>query len=103
MADAPAVLFDVDGTLVDSNYLHVYAWTRAFHEAGIAAESWRIHRSIGMDGGRLIESLLYNVSPRDPAVFTATAVALFGVATFACWLPARRAARVSPVEALRAD
>jgi putative ABC transport system permease protein len=54
-------------------------------------------------GGRLIESLLYNVSPRDPAVFTATAVALFGVATFACWLPARRAARVSPVEALRAD
>ena len=54
-------------------------------------------------GGRLIESLLYNVSPRDPAVFTATAVALFGVATLACWLPARRAARVSPVEALRAD
>ncbi|WP_123028959.1 HAD family hydrolase [Mycolicibacterium stellerae] len=57
MADTPAVLFDVDGTLVDSNYLHVYAWTRAFHEAGIAVESWRIHRSIGMDGDRLIQSL----------------------------------------------
>jgi HAD superfamily hydrolase (TIGR01493 family) len=57
MADKPAVLFDVDGTLVDSNYLHVYAWTRAFQEAGIAVESWRIHRSIGMDGARLIESL----------------------------------------------
>jgi HAD superfamily hydrolase (TIGR01493 family) len=57
MADKPAVLFDVDGTLVDSNYLHVYAWTRAFQEAGIAVESWRIHRSIGMDGSRLIESL----------------------------------------------
>ena len=57
MVDAPAVLFDVDGTLVDSNYLHVYAWTRAFQEAGIAVESWRIHRSIGMDGARLIESL----------------------------------------------
>jgi putative ABC transport system permease protein len=54
-------------------------------------------------GGRLIESLLFNVSPRDPAVFTTTAVALLGVATLACWLPARRAARVSPVEALRAD
>jgi putative ABC transport system permease protein len=54
-------------------------------------------------GGRLIESLLYNVSPRDPAIFTSTAVTLFGVATLACWLPARRAARVSPVEALRAD
>jgi HAD superfamily hydrolase (TIGR01549 family) len=57
MVDKPAVLFDVDGTLVDSNYLHVYAWTRAFQEAGIAVESWRIHRSIGMDGARLIESL----------------------------------------------
>jgi HAD superfamily hydrolase (TIGR01493 family) len=57
MADVPAVLFDVDGTLVDSNYLHVHAWTRAFQEAGIAVESWRIHRSIGMDGARLITSL----------------------------------------------
>ena len=57
MADAPAVLFDVDGTLVDSNYLHVHAWTRAFADAGIAVESWRIHRSIGMDGTRLIRSL----------------------------------------------
>jgi putative ABC transport system permease protein len=54
-------------------------------------------------GGRLIASLLYDVSPRDPAVFAATAVTLFGVAILACWLPARRAARVSPVEALRAD
>jgi ABC-type antimicrobial peptide transport system permease subunit len=54
-------------------------------------------------GGRLIASLLYDVSPRDPAVFAATAVTLFGVAVLACWLPARRAARVSPVEALRAD
>jgi putative ABC transport system permease protein len=54
-------------------------------------------------GGRLMSSLLYDVSPRDPAVFAATAVTLFGVATLACWLPARRAAHVSPVEALRAD
>ena len=57
MVEVPAVLFDIDGTLVDSNYLHVYAWTRAFQEAGIAVESWRIHRSIGMDGTRLIQSL----------------------------------------------
>ena len=53
----PAVLFDIDGTLVDSNYLHIHAWCRAFNDVGIAVESWRIHRSIGMDGARLIKSL----------------------------------------------
>lgn len=54
---APAVLFDIDGTLVDSNYLHVHAWCRAFGDAGIAVESWRVHRAIGMDGARLVKSL----------------------------------------------
>jgi HAD superfamily hydrolase (TIGR01493 family) len=53
----PAVLFDVDGTLVDSNYLHVHAWCRAFDEAGLAVETWRVHRSIGMDGAELIRTL----------------------------------------------
>ena len=52
-----AVLFDVDGTLVDSNYLHVHAWYRAFREAGVDVEAWRIHRSIGMDGSTLVKSL----------------------------------------------
>lgn len=56
-ANPHAVLFDVDGTLVDSNYLHVHAWCRAFGEAGIEVESWRVHRSIGMDGSRLVQSL----------------------------------------------
>ena len=56
-AQRTAVLFDIDGTLVDSNYLHVHAWCRAFNDVGIAAESWRIHRSIGMDGSILVESL----------------------------------------------
>ena len=57
MPKPPAVLFDIDGTLVDSNYLHVHAWARAFDEVGLAVDSWRIHRSIGMDGARLLESL----------------------------------------------
>ncbi|WKG05384.1 HAD family hydrolase [Mycolicibacterium sp. HK-90] len=52
-----AVLFDVDGTLVDSNYLHVHAWARAFREQNIDVESWRIHRSIGMDGSTLVKAL----------------------------------------------
>ncbi|MDT5134087.1 MAG: hypothetical protein QOE41_3398 [Mycobacterium sp.] len=57
---SPAVLFDIDGTLVDSNYLHVHAWSRAFHEAGVEAAAWRIHRSIGMDGSRLVDALSGN-------------------------------------------
>ncbi len=53
----PAVLFDVDGTLVDSNYLHVYAWQRAFDAEGISVAAWRIHRGIGMDGSKLVRAL----------------------------------------------
>lgn len=53
----PAVLFDVDGTLIDSNYLHVHAWQRAFAEAGLSVEAWRVHRSIGMDGSTLVSTL----------------------------------------------
>ncbi len=56
-SEARAVLFDVDGTLVDSNYLHVHSWQRAFAEVGIDVETWRIHRSIGMDGSTLVRSL----------------------------------------------
>ena len=54
----PAILFDIDGTLVDSNYLHVHAWQRAFAEVGVDVESWRIHRGIGMDGSSLLDELL---------------------------------------------
>jgi HAD superfamily hydrolase (TIGR01509 family) len=57
MTPIPAVLFDIDGTLVDSNYLHVHAWQRAFTELGLEVQSWRIHRCIGMDGSTLIEEL----------------------------------------------
>jgi HAD superfamily hydrolase (TIGR01509 family) len=53
----PAVLFDVDGTLVDSNYLHVYAWQRAFDSEDISVPAWHIHRCIGMDGSKLVRTL----------------------------------------------
>jgi putative ABC transport system permease protein len=59
--------------------------------------------SVAFTGSRLIESLLYGVSPRDPSVFAAATLLLFGVALFACWLPARRAARLNPIDALRAE
>ena len=60
MSDAPstAVLFDIDGTLVDSNYAHVDAWWRACREAGAPVDAWRVHRAIGMDSTMLLESLL---------------------------------------------
>jgi HAD superfamily hydrolase (TIGR01509 family) len=57
MRRAPAVLFDVDGTLVDSNYLHVYAWQRAFDAEGMPVAAWQIHRCIGMDGDTLVRTL----------------------------------------------
>ncbi|GAY17842.1 HAD family hydrolase [Mycobacterium sp. shizuoka-1] len=53
----PAVLFDIDGTLVDSNYLHVHAWQQAFHEVGLPVQAWHIHRCIGMDGSGLVDEL----------------------------------------------
>ncbi len=51
------VVLDVDGTLVDSVYVHVQAWCRAFHEIGTDVPSWRIHRAIGMGGDRLVASV----------------------------------------------
>ncbi|HEV8385796.1 MAG TPA: ABC transporter permease, partial [Candidatus Acidoferrales bacterium] len=50
---------------------------------------------------RLLQVLLINISPTDPATFAGVALLLCGVAFLACWVPARRAARVEPMEALR--
>jgi HAD superfamily hydrolase (TIGR01509 family) len=46
-----ALIFDLDGTLVDTVYAHVFAWQRALAEAGLPIDGWRIHRRIGMSGG----------------------------------------------------
>jgi HAD superfamily hydrolase (TIGR01549 family) len=46
-----ALIFDLDGTLIDSVYAHVFAWQRALAEVGLPIEGWRIHRRIGMSGG----------------------------------------------------
>jgi HAD superfamily hydrolase (TIGR01509 family) len=53
-----AVLFDIDGTLVDTNYLHVDAWLRACADVGHPVDAWRVHRAIGMDSAKLLENLL---------------------------------------------
>lgn len=46
-----ALIFDLDGTLIDTVYAHVFAWQRALAEAGLAIDGWKIHRRIGMSGG----------------------------------------------------
>ena len=46
-----ALIFDLDGTLVDTVYARVFAWQRALAEEGMPIDGWRIHRRIGMSGG----------------------------------------------------
>ena len=53
----PALLFDLDGTLVDSVYQHVLAWREALADEGIDLSVWRIHRRIGMSGGLFVRAL----------------------------------------------
>ena len=53
-----AVLFDIDGTLADSNFLHVDAWNSAFTDLGLSVPSWRIQRAIGADGSELLAQLI---------------------------------------------
>ena len=69
----------------------------------IALAGATIGLAIAFAGSGIIESLLYGVSSRDPVVFAASTLALLAVALMACWLPARRAARISPIDALRAE
>jgi ABC-type lipoprotein release transport system permease subunit len=48
-----------------------------------------------------MRALLFGVSPTDPITYAAVVVALCGVALLACWIPARRAVRTNPLDALR--
>ncbi len=60
-----AVLFDVDGTLVDSNYLHAVCWWEAFTQAGHDVPMAPIHRAIGMGSDQLLDALLPPGRDRD--------------------------------------
>ena len=53
-----ACLLDLDGTLVDSAYLHAVCWAAALRSRSIDIPTSRVHRLIGMDGPRLLEELL---------------------------------------------
>jgi ABC-type antimicrobial peptide transport system permease subunit len=71
--------------------------------AAIAALGVGVGLWMAMMGGRAIASLLYGISPRDPAVLLGATALLICASVLACWLPARRAARLSPVDALRSE
>ena len=60
----PALLFDLDGTLIDSVYQHVLAWHEALEELGLSLAVWRIHRRIGMSGGLLVQALGREIGQR---------------------------------------
>jgi predicted permease len=57
----------------------------------------------GIEAGRLMRDLLYEIRPLDPLVFAEVAVLLFTVAGFACFVPAWRASRLEPMQALRTE
>jgi HAD superfamily hydrolase (TIGR01509 family) len=56
--DSAAVLLDVDGTLVDTTYLHTLAWFRALRHAGVPRTMAELHRLIGMGSDKLLEAIL---------------------------------------------
>lgn len=60
-----AVILDIDGTLVDTNYQHALAWYMAFREHQIFLPVWQIHRHVGMGGDQLVEALAGEVVERE--------------------------------------
>src|SRR3954451_5738812 len=50
-------IFDIDGTLVDTNFQHALAWFRAFRRYDITLPLWRLHRGIGMGGDMFVPEL----------------------------------------------
>jgi HAD superfamily hydrolase (TIGR01549 family) len=60
-----ALLLDLDGTLVDTAYLHTLAWQRALTSCGFEVPACRIHRLIGMGGDQLVKALLGEGAERE--------------------------------------
>ena len=73
---------------------HAAGWTAAGAAAGPAGALFVT---------RLLESMLFGISSKDPWTLVAAVSVLFGAALAAAWIPARRAARLDPVEALRRE
>jgi HAD superfamily hydrolase (TIGR01509 family) len=84
-----ALVFDLDGTLVDTVYAHVFAWQRALAEEGMPIDGWRIHRRIGMSGGLFTRAVAREVG-RDLSAGEIEAIQRRHGAIFHELLPERR-------------
>src|SRR5215211_3060138 len=84
-----ALIFDLDGTLVDTVYAHIFAWQQALTEAGMAIEGWRIHRKIGMSGGLFTRAVARELG-RELTLTEAEALQHRHGELFAQLLPERR-------------
>ncbi|MGH3743845.1 MAG: HAD family hydrolase [Mycobacteriales bacterium] len=80
------VLFDVDGTLVDSSYIHAVCWWQAFRQAGYDVLTSSIHRAVGMGSDRLVPHVLGDDVDAD-----ASALSDAHAAIYSTWWPALRA------------
>jgi HAD superfamily hydrolase (TIGR01509 family) len=56
-----AVIFDLDGTLVDTVYGHTLAWWRVLQEADLQVAAWKVHRLIGMSGGLITKAAAHEI------------------------------------------
>jgi HAD superfamily hydrolase (TIGR01509 family) len=65
----PGIIFDLDGTLVDSVYQHVATWNKTLRAARISVAQWRIHRAIGMSGRLFLPKLLRDEGLRPSPAF----------------------------------
>ncbi|MCU1548737.1 MAG: family hydrolase [Arthrobacter sp.] len=81
-----AVLFDVDGSLVDSTYLHTIAWWQALRQAGYEVPMARLHRLVGMGGDKILATLL----PPDRDTSGDEAIMSSHAALFAVFWPVLR-------------
>lgn len=79
------VLFDVDGTLVDSSYIHAVCWWQAFRQAGHDVLTSSIHRAVGMGSDRLVPHVLGDDVDADIDALSSAHAAIYST-----WWPALR-------------
>lgn len=84
-----ALIFDLDGTLIDTVYAHVFAWQRAFAEVGLAIDGWRIHRRIGMSGSLVVRAAARELE-REITSRDAESIEVRHAELFTQFLPERR-------------